>query len=84
MKKVIDDKMEFGMDVGRLLDRFLVDLGTLLGGKLAPSWHQNQKKIMKKAIDDKVDVGMDFGWLLARFLVDFRTKLGGKLGSSWH
>ena len=44
MKKVIDDKMEVGMDVGRLLDRFLLDFGTILGGKLAPSWHQNQKK----------------------------------------
>ena len=41
---MIDDKMDVGMDVGRLLDRFLVDLGTILGGKLAPSWHQNQKK----------------------------------------
>ena len=39
MKKVIDDKM----DVGRLLDRFLVDFGTILGGKLDPSWHQNPK-----------------------------------------
>ena len=36
--------MEVGMDVGRLLDRFLVDFGTVLGGKLAPSWHQNPKK----------------------------------------
>ena len=43
MKKVIDDKMEVGMDVGRLLDRFWIDFGTILGGKLAPSWHQNQK-----------------------------------------
>ena len=44
MKKVIDDKMDVGMDVGRLLDRFLIDFGTILGGKLAPSWHQNPKK----------------------------------------
>ena len=35
-KKVIDDKMDVGMDVGWLLDRFLVDFGTILGGKLAP------------------------------------------------
>ena len=41
---MIDDMMEVGMDVGRLLDRFLMDFGTILGGKLAPSWHQNQKK----------------------------------------
>ena len=32
------------MDVGRLLDRFFIDFGTVLGGKLAPSWHQNPKK----------------------------------------
>ena len=36
--------MDVGMDVGRLLEWFLVDFGTILGGKLAPSWHQNQKK----------------------------------------
>ena len=36
--------MDVGMDVGRLLDWFLIDFGTVLGGKLAPSWHQNQKK----------------------------------------
>ena len=35
--------MEVGMDVAGLLDRFLIDLGTILGGKLVPSWHQNQK-----------------------------------------
>jgi hypothetical protein len=44
IKKVIDDKMDVGMDVGRLLDRFFIDFGTVLGGKLAPSWHQNPKK----------------------------------------
>ena len=44
VKNCIDDKMDVGMDVGRLLDRFLVDFGTVLGGKLAPSWHQNPKK----------------------------------------
>ena len=44
MKNCIDDKMDVGMDVGRLLDRFLIDFGTVLGGKLAPSWHQNLKK----------------------------------------
>ena len=41
---MIDDKMDVGMDIGRLLGRFLVDYGTILGGKLAPSWHQNLKK----------------------------------------
>ena len=41
---MIDDKMDVGMDVGRLLDRFFIDFGTVLGGKLAPSWHQNPKK----------------------------------------
>ena len=48
MTKVIDDKMDVGMDVGRLLDRFLVDLGTILGSKLAPNWHQNKKKRVPK------------------------------------
>ena len=43
MKKVIDDKMDVGMDLGWLLDRFLMDFGTMLGGKLAPSWCQNPK-----------------------------------------
>ena len=41
--KRIDDKMDVGMDVGRLLDRFFIDFGTILEGKLAPSWHQNEK-----------------------------------------
>ena len=50
MKKVIDDKMDVGMDVGRLLDRFLIDFGTVLGGKLAPSWHQNPKKESTKTM----------------------------------
>ena len=44
MKKVIDDKMDVGMDIGRLLGRFFVDFGTMLGRKLAPSWHQNPPK----------------------------------------
>ena len=43
MKKVIDDKMDVGMDFGWLLDRFLVDFETILGGKLGSSWHQNLK-----------------------------------------
>ena len=43
MKKVIDDKMDVGVGIGRLLDRLLVDFETMLGGKLAPSWHQNPK-----------------------------------------
>ena len=37
IEKIIDDKMEVGMGIGRLLDRFLVDFGTILGGKLEPS-----------------------------------------------
>ena len=47
---MIDDKMDVGMDVGRLLDRFLVDFEIILGGKLAPSWHQNPKKDGTKTI----------------------------------
>ena len=45
---MIDDKMEVGMDVERLLDQFLIDFGTVLGGKLAPSWHPNPKKRLPK------------------------------------
>jgi len=48
IKKVIDDKMDVGMDVGRLLDRFFIDFGTVLGGKLAPSWDQVGAKAIKK------------------------------------
>ena len=44
MKKVIDDRMDVGMDVGWLLGRFLVDFEAKLGGKLEPSWHRNPKK----------------------------------------
>ena len=41
---MIDDKMDVGMDFGWLLDRFLVDLATKLGGKLLSSWHKNPVK----------------------------------------
>ena len=44
MKKVIDDKVDVGMDFERLLNRFWEDFGTKLGGKLGPSCHQNPKK----------------------------------------
>ena len=44
MKKVIDDKVDVGMDFGRLLDRFGEDFGTKLGGKLGPSWHQKKMR----------------------------------------
>ena len=50
MKNCIDDKMDVGMDVGRLWDRFLVDFGTILGAKLAPSWHLNPKNEGAKAM----------------------------------
>ena len=46
----IDDKMEVGMDFGWLLDRFLVDLGTKLGGKLGSSWHFNPIKLDTKTM----------------------------------
>ena len=50
---MIDDKMDVGMDVGRLLDRFLIDVGTILGGKFAPSWHQNPQKEGTKTMSKK-------------------------------
>ena len=46
--------MEVGMDVGRLLDRFLVDFGIILGSKLAPSWHQNPKKDGTQTMSKKI------------------------------
>ena len=41
MKKVIDDKMDVGMDFGGLLGRFLKDFGPKLRGKLGSCWHRN-------------------------------------------
>ena len=43
IKKQIKNKMRFGIDLGWLLDRFLIDLGPKLGGKMEPSWDQNLK-----------------------------------------
>ena len=37
-------QMQIGIDFGRLLDRFLVDLGPKLEVELGPSWHQNRRK----------------------------------------
>ena len=67
-KKVIDEKMEVGMDVGRLGDRILVDFGTILGAKLAPKWHQNQKKRSPKTMSEN----------------EYKKKAARKaLGASW-
>ena len=44
--------MDVGMDVGWLLDRFLVEFGTILGAKLAPKWHQNPKKWNPKTMSE--------------------------------
>ena len=44
IKKPIKVKMQVGMDFGWLLDRFLVDFGAMLGGKLGSSWHYNPTK----------------------------------------
>ena len=43
-KKAIKNKMRFGMDLGWLLDRLLVDFGPKLEVKLGSSWHQNRSK----------------------------------------
>ena len=48
MKNVIDDKMDVGVGIGRLLDRFFMDFGSISGGKLAPSWHQIPKNVGTK------------------------------------
>ena len=44
IQKAIENKMQVGMGFGWLLDRFLLDFGSKLGGKLGPSWHQNRRK----------------------------------------
>ena len=58
MQKVIKNKMRFWMDLGGLLERFWVDFGPKLGGKLGPSWHQNLKnegsKMMSKNMMKKL------------------------------
>ena len=93
IQKAIKNKMRFWMDLGGLLERFWVYFGSKLGGKLEPSWHQNQKnegtktmskKVMQKVIQNKIRFWMDLGGLLEQFWVDFSSKLGGKLGPSWH
>ena len=43
-KNGIQDMMQVGLEFGALLDRFLVDFGAKLGGKLGPSWHQHPEK----------------------------------------
>ena len=50
MQKAIENKMQVGMGFGWLLDRFLVDFGSKLGGKLGPSWHQYRRKLDTKTI----------------------------------
>ena len=39
IQKAMENKMQVGMGSAWLLDRFLVDFGSKLGGKLVPSWH---------------------------------------------
>ena len=50
IQKGFENKMQVKIDFGWLLDRFLVDFGTQVGGKLGPSWHQNLKKSDAKMI----------------------------------
>ena len=42
--------MQVGMGFGTLLERILVDFGSNLGGKLGPSWLQNQSKIDQRTM----------------------------------
>ena len=55
IQKGIENKMQFGLRFGALLDRFLVDFGA----KLGPSWHQNLEnwglKTMSKKRTKKVE-----------------------------
>ena len=42
IKKVVDDKMDVGLDFGWLLDRFWIDFGRVLGAKLVPKSIKNR------------------------------------------
>ena len=67
--------MRFWIDLGWLLDRFLVDFGPKLAAKLGPSWHQNSKnegfeghrsvkkpiETSKKIIQNTIDDKMEVG-----------------------
>ncbi len=53
MNKCIDDKMDVGMNIERLLERFCRDFSSKLGGKLGPSWQQNPKNEVAKTISKK-------------------------------
>ena len=53
IKKAMENKMQVGLEFGGLLGRFLVDFGSKLGGKLRPSWHQNQKNEGPKTMSKK-------------------------------
>ena len=61
MQNVIKNKVRFWMGPGRLLERFWVDFGSKLGGKLGPSWHENLKnggpKTMSKNELKKMSAG---------------------------
>ena len=45
--------MQVGLGFGALLERFLVDFGAKLGGKLDPSWHQNLENWGPKTMSKK-------------------------------
>ena len=53
IQKAIENKMQVGMDSGWLLERFGIDFGSKLGGKLGPSWHQNLKNGGPKTMSKK-------------------------------
>ena len=54
IQKVIKIKMRFWMDLGWLLERFGVDFGSKLGGKLGPGWHPNPENEGTKTMSKNV------------------------------
>ena len=52
-KKGIENMMQDALEFGPLLGRILVDFGVKLGGKLDPSWFQNPEKKGAKRMSKK-------------------------------
>ena len=81
--KVIKNRMRFGMDLGRLLDRFGMDFGSKLGGKLQPTWDQNRKNDGTKTMSRKWLKKLIWGGILGP--IKQKQVIGGyDLRSGWN
>ena len=66
------NKMRFWIDFGWLLDRFLIDVGPKLGGKLEPSCTKVEEKWIKKTMSRKVQAESTLLFFLLELLqVDY-------------